>query len=75
MLPTLYNASYTQDKEAIEALKMILDEKKIQLFDPIPKSTAYDRASSVGQPTLMLTPKAPGVGNYYKLAESLIEHG
>ena len=74
VLPTLHNAHYTQDKEAIEALQMILEEKKIQLFEPIPKSTAYDRASAVGQPTLMLTPKAPGVGNYYKLADLLINH-
>ena len=74
VLPTLYNAHYTQDQEAIEGLRMILEEKSIQLFEPIPKSTSYDRASAAGKPTLMLTPKAAGVGNYYKLAELMINH-
>lgn len=74
VLPTIHNATYTQDQEAIEGLRVILSEKQIRLFEPIPKSTAYDRASAAGKPTLMLTPKAPGVGNYYKLAELMINH-
>jgi chromosome partitioning protein len=75
VLPTLYNAHYNQDKEALEGLGLILAEKSIKLFDPIPKSTAYDKASSEGQPTIILSPNAPGVENYYKLADQIINHG
>lgn len=74
-LPTLYNTRYTNDNEALEALKAILAPKGIRVFQPIPRSTGYDRASAEGAPTLVLSPQAPGVEVYYKLADEIINHG
>lgn len=74
-LPTLYNARYTNDNEALEALKAMLAPKGIRVFEPIPRSTGYDRATGEGQPTLVLSPQAPGVEVYYKLADEIINHG
>lgn len=74
VLPTLYNASYNQDKEALAGLQEILEMKNIPLFDPIPRSTAYDRSSAEGKPTLVLSPQTRGVDNFYKLADQIINH-
>jgi chromosome partitioning protein len=75
VLPTLYNARYTQDNEALDGLRVILEDKKIPLFDPIPRSTGYDKASAEGKPALVLFPDTPGIDNYYKLADQIINHG
>jgi chromosome partitioning protein len=75
VLPTLYNARYTQDNETIDSLRIILEDKKIPLFDPIPRSTGYDKASAEGKPALLLFPDTPGIDNYYKLADQIINRG
>jgi len=74
VLPTLYNARYNQDNEALEGLRAILEEKDIPLFAPIPRSTGYDKAIPEGKPTLILFPETPGVDNYYQLADQIINH-
>jgi chromosome partitioning protein len=37
LLPTLYNGNLNNDKEALQSLKWISEEKKIPLLDPIPR--------------------------------------
>lgn len=74
ILPTMYSRSYTQDQDALAALQAVVAQQHLRLFDPVPRSTEYDKATSQGLPTLMLSPKAPGVDIYYKLADVLIDH-
>ncbi len=74
-LPTLYNTRFTNDNQALEALKNILAPKGIRVFQPIPRSTGYDRASGEGIPTVVLSPNAPGVEVYYELADEIINYG
>jgi chromosome partitioning protein len=75
ILPTMYSRAYTQDQEALSALHAIAREQRITVFDPVPRSTEYDKATSQGAPTLVLAPRAPGVDTYYKLADAIIDHG
>lgn len=72
ILPTLYGTRYRLDSDALEALRSIVVQKGISVFEPIPRSTGYDRATSEGMPTLILAPKTPGIDNYHKLADEII---
>jgi chromosome partitioning protein len=74
VLPTIYNKNLNNDKEALQSLQAILEEKQIPLLDPIPLSTLYDRAAALGTP-IVLEEDAPGVDVFYKLADQIINHG
>ncbi len=74
ILPTMYSRSYTQDQEALAALEAIAARQQIRVFDPIPRSTEYDKATSRGLPTVASSPKAPGVDAYHKLADAVLAH-
>ena len=75
ILPTMYSRSYTQDQEALAALEAIARAQHLRVFDPIARSTEYDKATSQGAPTVILSPRAPGVDAYFKLADAIIAHG
>jgi chromosome partitioning protein len=74
ILPTMFSRSYSQDQEALSALAAIAARQQIRLFEPIPRSTEYDKATSRGLPTVALSPKAPGVDAYFRLADEVIAH-
>jgi cellulose biosynthesis protein BcsQ len=71
----MFSRSYTQDQDALAALEAIAAEQRLKVFDPIARSTEYDKATSQGAPTIVLAPKAPGVEAYYRLADAIIDHG
>ena len=75
ILPTMFSRSYTQDQEALAALEAIALAQHLRVFEPIARSTEYDKATSQGAPTVVLSPKAPGVDAYFKLADVIIGHG
>jgi chromosome partitioning protein len=74
ILPTMYNAQNVHDREAVEELRKSVPGN-IHFFDPINRSTWYDRATAEGVPTLDLKPDAPGVQNYHVVAKYLIDYG
>lgn len=75
ILPTMFSRTYTQDQEALAALKAISQAQRLRVFEPIARSTEYDKATSQGAPTIILSPKAPGIEAYFKLADTIIGHG
>jgi chromosome partitioning protein len=75
ILPTMFSRSYTQDQEALAALEAIAQAQRLRVFEPIARSTEYDKATSQGAPTLVLAPRAPGVEAYFKLADAIIGYG
>jgi chromosome partitioning protein len=75
ILPTMFSRSYSQDQEALAALGTIAERQQLRLFEPIPRSTEYDKATSRGLPTVALAPRAPGVNAYFRLADEVIAHG
>lgn len=74
LLPTLYNGNLNNDKEALQSLKWISEEKKIPLLNPIPRSTKYDKAATETTPVVLKSRDIPGVDVFYKLADQLINH-
>jgi chromosome partitioning protein len=74
ILPTMFNRSFSQDQEAMVALATIAERQGIRVFDPIPRSTEYDKATSRSQPTVTLSPRAPGVDAYYRLADAIVAY-
>jgi chromosome partitioning protein len=74
ILPTMYNGNLNNDKEALQSLKWISEEKKIPLLDPIPRSTKYDKAATETIPVVLKSGDIPGVDVFHKLAEQIINH-
>lgn len=68
ILPTMHSAHYSHDQDALEALKE-LESDGIHVFDPIARSTGYDKAAAEYRSTLEMAPRTPGADNYYKLAK------
>ena len=74
ILPTMFSRSYTQDQDALAALKEIARAQRLRVFEPVTRSTEYDKATSQGIPTVVLSPKAPGVDVYFELADVIAGH-
>jgi chromosome partitioning protein len=75
VLPTKYNPRFVHDNTVLQGVQSGMADRGIRVFDPIAKSTAFSKASIEGKATVLLTPEAPGVENYYKLADELIAYG
>jgi len=73
VLPTIFNQRANHDNEALRKIQNSL-EPTIRVFDPIHRSTNFDKSAAEGQSTLAILPKTPGVQNYYQLAEYIL-HG
>jgi chromosome partitioning protein len=75
VLPTQYNPRNIHDNETLEEAKRQLEARQIRVFEPINRSTAFDKATIEGRSTLEIMPNAPGVQVYNNVAEELIGHG
>lgn len=73
VLPTQYNPRNLHDNDTLEQVRSGLGARNVRLFDPVNRSTAYDKASTEGRPTLEVAPETPGVQVYYAVADALIE--
>jgi chromosome partitioning protein len=72
VLPTMFNLRHTHDNECLRELHESL-EPRIPVFEPVNRSTAFDKAPVEGKSTLELVPDTPGVQVYNSLAEKLIQ--
>lgn len=68
ILPTMHNARYTHDQEALEELRH-LEGHGLRVFEPVSRSTAFDRAPAEFRSTVEMEPANPGAKAYYQLAE------
>jgi chromosome partitioning protein len=73
VIPTQYNPRNIHDNSILDQVRIGLSSRRIRLFDPVNRSTAYDKASTEGRPTIDLSPQTPGVQVYYVVADALIE--
>lgn len=73
VLPTMFDVRNSHDNEALTELRNSL-EPDIHVFDPINRSTSFDKSAAEGRSTLELLPKAPAVQNYCQLADHLVAH-
>lgn len=74
VLPTMFNARNTHDRACLQELKEGL-EPDIKVFEPVNRSTAFDKSAAESRPTLEIMPGTPGVERYYELADYIIAHG
>lgn len=72
VLPTMFNIRNTHDNECLAEIRKSL-EPRIKVFEPINRSTAFDKASVEGKSTLELQPSTSNVQVYYSLAERLTQ--
>jgi chromosome partitioning protein len=72
ILPTLYNPQFGHDSEVLDELKQTFGER-FHLFEPVRRSTGFDRAVGTGQPTVTLTPNSQGAEAYRRLAADILE--
>lgn len=74
VLPTMFNARNTHDRACLQELKEGL-EPDIKVFEPVNRSTAFDKSAAESRPTLEIMPGTPGVERYYELADYIIAYG
>jgi chromosome partitioning protein len=74
VLPTMYNARNIHDNDCLAELKEILTSR-IRLFEPVHRSTGFDRSSAMSKATLEVFPDTPGVQVYQQLADELLTYG
>jgi chromosome partitioning protein len=72
VLPTQYNSRNTHDNEILNSIKVVLSQHQVHIFDPVNRSTIFDKATSLGKATIELSPDNPNVQPYHKVAEQLI---
>jgi chromosome partitioning protein len=71
VLPTIYTERNSHDSECLSEIRSSL-EPRIRVFEPIKRSTAFDKSAAEARPTLEMLPNTPSVQNYYQLADHII---
>lgn len=75
VLPTMFDIRNSHDNEALAELRNSM-EPNIHVFEPISRSTSFDKSAAEGRSTLELLPKTPAAQNYFQLADYLVTwHG
>ncbi|MBY0432435.1 MAG: AAA family ATPase [Rhodospirillales bacterium] len=72
VLPTMYNARFTQDRETLEELRTKLGGRT-RVYEPINRSTGYGQSAAAGRPTVEVLPATPGVQFYRDIAKELVD--
>jgi chromosome partitioning protein len=74
VLPTMFNQRNSHDNESLKEIRHSL-EPTIRVFEPINRSTWYDRAAAENRSTMELRPDTPGVDHYYQLVQHILAYG
>ena len=72
ILPTLYNARFAHDSDVLAELKATYGDR-LRVFDPIRRTTLFDRAAGTGSTTVALDPSSDAARAYADLAARLLE--
>jgi chromosome partitioning protein len=72
VLPTLYNARFAHDSDVLAELKGTYGER-LRIFEPIRRTTLFDRAAGTGSTTVTLDPASEAARAYADLATVLLE--
>lgn len=73
ILPTLFNARAAHDAEALQELRASLAARRVEVFEPVNRSTVFDKANVESKAALELFPNSPGIEQYKVVAKKLIE--
>jgi chromosome partitioning protein len=69
-IPTMYDSRNSQDERTLKAIQEQLSNIG-EVFDPIPRSTAFADAAEENVPLALFSPKHPAVAQMQKVAKSL----
>jgi len=72
VLPTLFNARFAHDSEVLGELKASYGGR-LRIFEPIRRTTLFDRAAGSGSATVTLDPSSDAARAYADLATVLLE--
>ena len=72
ILPTQYNPRNVHDNQILNGVRDALSGQSVNIFDPVNRSTVFDKATSLGIPTVAITPGSPSVLSYHQVAEALV---
>lgn len=75
ILPTIFNATANHDHTLLDNLKGLASQLHVIVFDPVNRSTQYDKANADGLSVVRDYPKTPGAEQYMKLAQAIIDYG
>lgn len=73
IIPTLFNARASHDAEVLAELRNAVAHKRIEVFAPVNRATAFDKANAEGRAALELFPDTPGVEQYRLVASRILE--
>lgn len=73
IIPTMFNARATHDSEVLTQLRAAVMQKNIEVFEPVNRSTAFDKANTESRAALELFPETPGVDQYRLVASRIME--
>ena len=74
ILPTMFNARALHDAEALQELRNAVASVGIEVFEPVNRSTAFDKANVESKTALELFPNTPGVEQYRLVANRILTH-
>ena len=74
VLPTMYSARFRHDQEALQELQRVMEEQGVDVFEPVPRTTAFDQANEQRQPLGAIDATNPGAVRYDELADYIINH-
>jgi chromosome partitioning protein len=72
ILPTLYNARFAHDSDVLAELEATYGAQ-LRVFEPIRRTTLFDRAAGTGRTTVTLDPSSEAAVAYATLAATLEE--
>jgi chromosome partitioning protein len=67
ILPTMLNPQYGHDTEVLDEIRSSFGQR-LRVFDPVRRSTGFDKAVGGGRPLVLASPTSPGAEAYRKLA-------
>jgi len=70
-VPTIYNGRLTQDREALTALRQLMADRGIPVFDPVPDRVAW-KTAHLARPAIAIEPQPEGVAVIAALAEAIV---
>ena len=73
VLPTMFAARHLHDSEVLEEIQVSVGAA-VPIFEPIQRSTAFDKSPALGRPAVELFPGHQGAESYHRLAERIIAH-
>jgi chromosome partitioning protein len=74
VLPTMHTARHVSDGLVLEGLQKGMEPLAIHVYDPIPRTTLFTRATLAAQPVVMSDPRSEGGRAYLKLAREIADH-